>query len=209
MMVVGYKGIRKDGQAVYGNGKKKLKAGVWLEEKRADVAKSGYHFSDNPLVALGYYGDPEKDTWYLVLADGDIDEDDSGRMTCTKIKLHKELTLAEMVFSAMDFMVEHPENEDQTYGANVFTECSWQDRPYAIIRAKEPMARGKIGQLIGMLEEETDSTDIRSATLFTIDGERYKPDTWYTLRKGEVIELNERKTSGNDSVDGEADEEQE
>ena len=206
-MIVGYKGIRKNMKATCGNGKK-LKPGVWIEEKKADVARCGFHFSDNPLVALGFYGDPKSDTWYLVLADGDIDEDATGKMTCTRIKMHKELTLAEMVFAAMDYIVEHPENEDHTWGANVYKECSWQDRPYAIIRAKEPLARGKIGQIIGMMEEEPDSPGIRSATLFVVDGEEYKPDTWYALRKGRIIELDEKKRAGEDSMAGEADEEQ-
>ncbi len=209
-MVLGYKGIRKDMTTPYGSGKKKLKVGVWMEEKKADVARSGFHFSDNPMVALSFYGNPEKDTWFIVLADGDIDEDKDGRLTCTRIKLAKELTLTEMVFAAMDYAVEHPEAKGGMWGGSMITsESSWGDGPFSIVRGKSPMARGKEGRIIGLLEEEIDSESIRSATIFTIDGKEYLPDTWYSLRKGKVHKLDEREDAGEDRVDGKADEETE
>lgn len=207
-MVVGYKGIRKDMTTPCGGRRKKLKVGVWMEEKKADVARSGFHFSDNPMVALGFYGNPETDTWFVVLADGDIDEAADGRLTCTRIKLAKELTLTEMVFAAMDYTVEHPEAKGGLWGGSIITsESSWEDGAFSIVRGKSPMARGKIGQIIGLMEEEIDSESIRSATIFTIDGREYLPNTWYSLRKGKVHKLDEREDAKEDSVDGETNKE--
>lgn len=207
-MVIGYKGIRKDMTTPCGGGRKKLKVGVWMEEKKADVARSGFHFSDNPMVALSFYGNPETDTWFIVLADGDIDEDEDGRLTCTRIKLAKELTLTEMVFAAMDYTVEHPVAKGGLWGGSMITsENSWEDGAFSIVRGKNPMAKGRKGQIIGLLEEEIDSESIRSATIFTIDGKEYLPNTWYSLRKGKVHKLDEREDAGEDSMDGETNKE--
>ena len=32
---------------------------------------------------------------------------------------------------------------------------------------------------------------LKTATMFVIDGETYKPDTWYTLKDGEIVEVSE------------------
>lgn len=201
-MVQGYKGVKRDGKAVYGNGKK-LSPGKWLTEKKADVARRGFHFSDNPLVALGFYGNPKEDTWYSILADGDIDEDEDGRMTCTKIMLVEELSLPKMVFAAMDYIIENPYNEGD-YGASMVNRdlCGYRSH-FAIVRGKTPRARGGAGMLIGMLEEEIDSKEIKSATLFRVDGENYFPGVWYALRDGKVEEISEKEDDGNNSMAGE------
>ena len=35
--------------------------------------------------------------------------------------------------------------------------------------------------------EYDDSYDIKDTKMITIDGETYQPDTWYTIRNGNVV----------------------
>lgn len=42
-----------------------------------------------------------------------------------------------------------------------------------------------------MVSERDDSGDIVDAKLARVDGEIIKPDTWYTLRRGEIVEVAE------------------
>jgi hypothetical protein len=41
------------------------------------------------------------------------------------------------------------------------------------------------------IAKESDDCDIMAWKSFVIDGEQYKPDTWYTLENGKVVEVAE------------------
>ena len=45
--------------------------------------------------------------------------------------------------------------------------------------------------MLVLCEEKTDSCDIETVKMIVIDGENYKPDTWYKIESGEVVEDNE------------------
>ena len=42
-----------------------------------------------------------------------------------------------------------------------------------------------------MVSERDDSGDIVDAKLARVDGEAIRADTWYTLRRGEIVEVEE------------------
>ena len=42
-----------------------------------------------------------------------------------------------------------------------------------------------------MAEEEKDNYDIREWKAVVVDGEKIKPDTWYKLSDGELVEVEE------------------
>ena len=48
-----------------------------------------------------------------------------------------------------------------------------------------------MGAVLTIVEENDTNFNIRYWKSFVIDGEHYKPDTWYTLNDGEVVELHE------------------
>ena len=39
--------------------------------------------------------------------------------------------------------------------------------------------------------ENDGNYDLKEWKAFGIDGEQYKPDTWYTLKDGEIVEVEE------------------
>jgi hypothetical protein len=48
--------------------------------------------------------------------------------------------------------------------------------------------RGGLGAFLSVAIENDNDCDIAECKSFVIDGENYKPDTWYTLRDGEIVE---------------------
>ena len=59
------------------------------------------------------------------------------------------------------------------------------------VRGNGVKIRGGVGAFLSIAIENDDNHDISECKSFVIDGENYKPDTWYTLRDGKIVEVNE------------------
>ena len=115
--MIGYKGFRQDLSCDLGNGRFQYKPGVWYEEKEANCKKNGFHFCENPLDVLHFYR-PPRSRYFLVEADGDINEQDD-KVSCTRIRLAKELDLKRFLAHAAAFMQRHPDPG----GEDAFRDC--------------------------------------------------------------------------------------
>ena len=61
----------------------------------------------------------------------------------------------------------------------------------ACARGNGCKVKGGMGAVLVIAEENEDNYDIKSWKAFVIDGEKYKPDTWYTLKGGKIVEVTE------------------
>ena len=60
----------------------------------------------------------------------------------------------------------------------------------ALVRGNGIMARGDLGAVLVLCLEKEENYDIECVKQIVIDGETYKPGTWYTLTKaGEIEEV--------------------
>ena len=59
------------------------------------------------------------------------------------------------------------------------------------VRGDDVMTRGGKGAMLTIAVESKTSFDIVAWKSFVIDGKTYKPNTWYTLRNGEIVEAEE------------------
>lgn len=175
-MITAYKGFRKDLTCMgY-----QFKLNEWNEEKEANCVRNGLHCAANPLDCLSYYPNWQESVYYLVLADGDINEDgNDSKISCTKMKLVKQLSLEEFIAHSLNYMAKHP-----------FIKCSSRyiadDKGTAIngfiiSRGKNPVAKGKTGDIIGFAKEELLSPKVIELGMHLIDGEKLLPDTYYRL----------------------------
>ena len=60
-----------------------------------------------------------------------------------------------------------------------------------LVRGNSVRARGGIGAILVICEENADNFKIREWKAVVVDGETVKADTWYTLRDGELVEVPE------------------
>ena len=74
-MIIAYKAFEPDLSCTSKGNRFQYKIGIWNQEPAADCARCGFHCAENPLDCLSYYPHWEQAVYYMVLADGDIDED--------------------------------------------------------------------------------------------------------------------------------------
>ena len=151
------------------------------KRQEANCARNGFHCAENPLDCLSYYPDWDSALYYLVLADGDIDEDaNDSRISCTRLRLVKQLELPEFIAHSLRYICEYPFRKDTNF--RVETERGEAYRGFTVVRGKRPLAKGRIGDVLGFLKEEPDSQRIAEAGIYVVDGEEIMPDIWYGIK---------------------------
>lgn len=184
-MMIAYKGFDKDLSCTSGGNRFQYQIGTWNEEKEANCARNGFHCAENPLDCLSYYSDWETSVYYMVLVDGDIDEDAyDSRISATRLKLVKQLNLAEFIAHSLRYMYEHPMRNDN---GRVYADKGEARNGFAVVRGKNPTAKGKMGDILGFAKEAADSREVLEIGLFVVDGKEILPDTWYKV-DGSAIE---------------------
>ncbi len=158
--------------------------------EEANCVQNGFHAAENPLDCLSYYSDMDNAVYWKCSASGDIDEDgNDSKISCTELTLIKELTVREFVIESIKYMQAHPFRE---WSNKVSEERAEADSHFAIARGKNPVAKGKVGTILGFVKECENSSNILAAALLEIDGFQFKADTWYDIY-GNIVESEETK----------------
>lgn len=155
-----------------------FKMGLNITEK-ANCVKNGFHCAENPLDCLTYYPSISKSEYYIVDAGGDIDEDNcDSKISCTHLNIIKRLTLKEFFLHALAYVNDHPFREDSH---NMYTDKCDARNGYAVVRGKNPIARGSKGDIICFAKEAEDSKKISQIAIYVIDGKKVLPNKWYNI----------------------------
>lgn len=147
--------------------------------EQANCAQNGFHCAENPLDCLNYYSNWKHSVYYEVEASGDMDEDAwDSKISCTEMTLIKKLSMQELLLKGIVYMVKYPKRKWNSY---VKKEEGKAENGFVVVRGKSPRACGVTGSHLAILKEEKESQNISEVALFTIDGEKYMPDTWYDV----------------------------
>ena len=206
-VIKSYKGFNKDMTCrgfQYEEGKE-------YEEETADVCHSGFHACEYPLDCLGYYS-PNTSVYHEVEQSGEFDRGtDDSKVSSTKIKVGVRLDVAGLVKAAIDFTMSRVKKEagsDEDCGASSATgykgaSSANDPESVAVAWGYKGKAMGVLGSHIVLAEwkyigkEDDDRYDrseqkaweLLGAKMFRVDGEKVKPDTWYRLENGELMEV--------------------
>ena len=63
-----------------------------------------------------------------------------------------------------------------------------EENGLSVARGNDVKVKGGLGAILVIAEEERDSYDIEHWKAVVVDGEKIKPDTWYKLVNGELVE---------------------
>lgn len=181
-----FKGFTKDLTATLGRGIFQFEPGKTYKEENAKCANTGFHCAENILDCLNYYPDIDNSVYYIVEAAGDIHEDASDtRIACTEITLLKQLSVEEIVFYAMDFIIKHPKRAMNRRVKIGIGESKREH--FVIVRGKNPKAKGEQGDFLALLKEDEETTDIVEAAIYTVGkGNTLKERTYYDVTGKEV-----------------------
>ncbi|WP_373217405.1 hypothetical protein [Ruminococcus sp. 5_1_39BFAA] len=174
--MIAYKGLEKD---LTCRGYQFFQDRINVTEK-ANCAQNGFHCAENPLDCLCYYHNWRDSVYYVVRAEGDIDEDGmDSKISCTHMTLLKKLSMQELLLHALAYMVRYPGRKWNGY---VQRESGKSKDGFTIVRGKCPRASGKLGDILALAKEIPDTQGIQEVALFVVDGETYLPNVWYDVK---------------------------
>lgn len=193
--MIAFKGFTPDLTSRLGNGVKKdctFEPGCTMESKESKTARTGYHCCENPFECLAYYSFDGKNRFFKVVADGDIDEDDQERISCTKITLEQELSFVQFAMEGMKYMIEHPQRpwQQNKYRCEVKEDEAEATQPFgiAIARGENPRVRGVKGSVLGIILEK--DGEIQLAKIMELKGTNEEfADKWITINQGREVRV--------------------
>ena len=187
--------------------------GKTYEEPTAELCEKGFHACEYPLDVFGYYAPGDMSRYCEVdLEDvSDKKSNEDSRRCGKKIAVKAEIGIAGLVKAAVEYTMEKaiPENSEHTtgwhgaasatsdYGAASAT--GWQGAASATSEGSvaaalgiDSKAKGALGCWIVIAEWERDDEfnwHRKDVQCFKVDGENIKPDTWYKLKNGDLVEV--------------------
>jgi len=114
-----------------------------------------------------------------VVAGGDINDDEGdSKISCTRLRLVKQLNLEEFVAHSLNYIWNHPFRENNS---RVCKERGTGTNGFVIVRGKTPKAKGQMGDVLGLVKEKRGSKEGMEMGLYVVDGERILPEIWYNV----------------------------
>lgn len=114
---------------------------------------------------------------YYALDDAKKEAD--SKISCTEMQLVKRLTIEQLLFEGLIYMVEHPE---RNWNGHVKKECGKAYNGFVVVRGKNPIASGNLGDILVLLQEEENCSAIEEVAFLKIDGSRCYPKIDYTVK---------------------------
>ena len=193
----------------------KYEIGKAYEEPTAELCDKGFHACEHPLDVFGYYAPGDMSRYCEVDLDdvSDKKSDEDSKRCGRKIAVKAEIGIAGLVKAAVEYTMEKaiPENSEHAtgdYGAASATgwrgaasATGWQgaasatgEESVAAALGIDSKAKGALGCWIVIAEWERDEEfkwHRKDVQCFKVDGENIKPNTWYKLKNGGLVEVSE------------------
>lgn len=200
--MIAFKGFTKNLTATWGKGVFQFKEGETYTEEESKCFHTGFHCAEDPFDCFCYYSPGSGNRYFMVEAAGSLNEDGSdSKIACTQITLLKELTMKEMAYHKIRYMILHPARKWQVSKNNyeILKDMAKGKgkNTIAIARGKNPKVKGKAGSILGLLCEQEEGV-FEQAKVFEVKDD-IKPDTWYRLVDGKLQEAEdeEKESVGN------------
>ena len=150
---------------------------------QANCVKNGFHCAENPIDCLSYYPSVRTSEYWIVDAGGDIDEDSTdSKIACTELTTIKRLTLNEYMIHCIAWMAKYPESRDHNH---VFKESGSADRGAAIVYGTNPIAKGREGDVLALLQINNKGQAIAMG-IYTVGEKGIEPGKYYNVMGQEI-----------------------
>lgn len=183
--------------------------GKEYETDAADLCRIGFHACENPLDCFSHYAPATSRYCEVEIEDNGQRSSEDSKVVGRKIKIGAELSTEqicklhfEYVRSRCDPAKTNAAGDRESASAGRYGSASAGDygvsasrgsssageNGVAAARGKYAKVRGGIGSVLVVCVEKKDSYDIAEWKAAVVDGERIRPDTWYTVENGEFKE---------------------
>ena len=191
--------------------------GKEYETDAADLCRIGFHACENPLDCFSHYAPGNSRYCEVEIEDNGQRSSEDSKVVGKKIKIGAELSTEqicklhfEYVRSRCDPAKTNAAGDRKSASAGRYGSASAGDggsasagdygvsasrgsssageNGVAAARGKHAKVRGGIGSVLVVCVEKKDSYEIAEWKAAVVDGERIRPDTWYTVENGEFKE---------------------
>ena len=183
--------------------------GETYETDEAKLCESGFHACENPLDCFYYY-DPGKSVFHEVELEATEETGEDSKRVGKRIKIGAELSVANICKAHFEYVKERTTNEEQgkdhanlsaqdrsSLAARNMSSLAAQDWSSlaagkgSVLAAFNSKAKAGIGSMIALATREWNGKEynITGCKAGIVDGVTLKPDTWYTLKDGEFVEV--------------------
>ena len=188
------------------------KEGETYTEDKAELCNCGFHACEDPIDCFNYY-DPAESVFHEVdLDDVSSERESDTKVAAKKITIGAKLDIASMVKASIDFRFSKTTEEKGGHATGKAGAASATgDRGaasatgyrgaasatgkagIALAAGEECKAMGALGCWIVLTERVWDDAEgyyrIKEVRALEVDGVNIKPEVWYMLEDGEVIEV--------------------
>lgn len=198
-----YKGFDKDLKCFGGF---QYEIGKTFETDKADICDCGFHACENPMDVFNYF--PPSDSRYceVDLDANDQTHNDSKRVG-KRIRIETEIGLSGLISAGVKFILDRVDWKNAAatntgcrsaatntgYQSAATNTGNWSaatvegEESVAIVTGYKSKAKGAIGCWI-VLTERDGEMHILGVKAVRVDGDKIKPDTFYMLSGGEIME---------------------
>ena len=189
-----YKGFDKDLKCFGGF---QYEIGKTFETDKANICDCGFHACENPMDVFNYF--PPSDSRYCeVELDANDQTHNGSKRVGKRIRIETEIGLSGLISAGVKFILDRVDwknaKESNTGDWSAATNTGNRsaatvegEESVAIVTGYKSKAKGAIGCWI-VLTERDDEMHILGVKAVRVDGDKIKPDTFYMLSGGEIVE---------------------
>lgn len=145
---------------------------------QANCVRNGFHCAENPVDCLTYYPNVKTSEYWVVDAGGDIDEDSiDSKIACTELTTIKKLSIYEYMVHCLAWLAKYPESRNHS---KIEHNNGSASQGYAIVIGRNPIAKGKEGDVLALLQTNRVGKAI-AIGIHTVGDANFKPDTYYDV----------------------------
>ena len=178
-------------------------------EETAELCNRGPHACENPLDTLRYYRPGDSRYCEVEIEDNGQRSSYDSKVCGKHIKIGAEIGLKGVINAGVRFVFDKCESATEENasgwrgnaaasgerGTAAVTGCHGKasaigKQCVAVAWGQDSLARGSLGNWL-VVSERDDDGNIIDAKIVRVDGEAVKENTWYTLRNGEISEVEE------------------
>ena len=185
-------------------------------EETAELCNRGPHACENPLDTLRYYRPGDSRYCEVEIEDNGQRSSYDSKVCGKHIKIGAEIGLKGVINAGVRFVFDKCESATEENasgwsgnaaasgvrgnaaasgesGTAAVTGCHGKasaigKQCIAVAWGQDSLARGSVGNWL-VVSERDDDENIIDAKIVMVDGEAVKENTWYTLRNGEILEV--------------------
>ena len=215
--VPGFKGFDENMQC---RGFKYEEGKSYHEDGEIQACQSGFHYCKYPLDVFGYYS-PAKSRFCSVEGFGKMSNDTGDtKLAVSDLKIKAEIGIAGIVKAAIEYTRKRctnkcnaEEGKPATAGYSGAATAGYRGAATAgnygaatsrgksctgkhglsVARGNNVKVRGGMGAILVIAEENEENYEIASWKAVVVDGDKVKPDTWYRLEDGKLIECEQEE----------------